>query len=74
MICRGGNGTNGCYLVVNSLDVAFAHYFVTTRLPLPSHPTVVVVVLATPVKQVSKMAGNSVSFSPLNSWLIDIVG
>ena len=35
--------------------------------PPPSHPVGVLLVLATPVKKLSKMAGNSASYSP-NSW------
>ena len=34
---------------------------------LPSHPVGVLLVLATPVKKLSKMAGNLASYSP-NSW------
>ena len=35
--------------------------------PPPSHPVGVLLVLATPVKKLSKMAGNLASYSP-NSW------
>ena len=45
----------------------------TSRLPTcppPSHPVGVLLVLATQVKKLSKMAGNSASYSP-NSWCID---
>ena len=38
--------------------------------PLPSHPAGVLPVLATLVKKLSKMAGNSASYST-NSWWID---
>ena len=38
----------------------------------PSHPIGVLAVLATPVKNPSKMMGNSASYL-LNSWLIDIL-
>ena len=34
---------------------------------LPSHPVGVLLVLATPVKKLSKMVGNLASYSP-NSW------
>ena len=35
--------------------------------PPPSHPIGVLLILATPVKKLSKMVGNLVSYSP-NSW------
>ena len=35
--------------------------------PPPSHPVGVLLLLATPVKKLSKMAGNLTSYS-LNSW------
>ena len=35
--------------------------------PPPSHPVGVLLILATPVKKLSKMAGNLASYSP-NSW------
>ena len=54
MICGGENGTNGCHLAGFSEDVAFAHHFVATRLPPPSHPVGVLVVLAMPVKNYLK--------------------
>ena len=38
-------------------------------LPPPSHPVGVLVVLTTPVKKLSKMAGYSASYS-FNSWCI----
>ena len=38
--------------------------------PPPSHPAGVLLILATPVKKLSKMAGNSASYST-NSWWID---
>ena len=55
-----------------SLDVAFAHHFVATHLP-PSLPPYkssgALMVLATPVNELSKTAGNSASY-PLNGRLI----
>ena len=66
VICRGGNGTNGCHLAVFSLDVAFSCHFVTlvaTHLPPHSHPIGIGYTL-------SKMVHNSASY-PRNSWLID---
>ena len=38
--------------------------FVATRLPPPSHPIGVLLVLAMPVKILSKMARNSAIYSP----------
>ena len=38
--------------------------------PPPSHLAGVLLILATPVKKLSKIVGNSVSYSP-NSWWID---
>ena len=67
MICGGENGTNGCYLADFSEDVAFVCHFVATHPPTP-HPTRVLLVLATPVKSLSKKAGNSatdVAISPI---------
>ena len=52
--CGGENGTNGCHLGGFSVDVAFACHFVATRLPPPSHPIGVLLVLATPVKNYLK--------------------
>ena len=54
MTCGGENGTNGSHFRVFSEDVAFAHHFVATRLPPPSHPIGVLVVLAMPVKNYLK--------------------
>ena len=62
MICGGENDTNGCHLAGFSEDVAFAAF--------PSHPAGVVLILATPVKKLSKMVGNSASYSH-NGWWID---
>ena len=39
---------------VFSEDVAFAHYFVATRPPPPSHPIGLLVILAMPVKNYPK--------------------
>ena len=70
MICEGENGPNGCHLAGFSEDGAFAHHFVATH-PLPtlppSHPVGVLLILAMPVKKLSKMVGNSASYSS-NSW------
>ena len=52
------------------VKVAFARNFVGTHPPSPSHPTGVLLILATPVKKLSKMARNSASYST-NSWWID---
>ena len=49
-----------------SEDVAFACHFVATRLPPPSHPAGMLVVLTTPLKKLSKMVGYSASY-PFNS-------
>ena len=68
--CRGENGTNGCQLTVFSLDVAFARHFLSICPPPCSSPTGVLVILATPVKILYKMVGNSARYTP-NSWLID---
>ena len=50
--------------------IDFAHYFVATRPPLPFHPIGMLMVLAMPLKEQSKMVGNSACYSP-NSWWID---
>ena len=50
MICGGKNTTNGYHLAIFIVDVAFAHHFNATHLPSPSHPTKMLVVLATLVK------------------------
>ena len=49
-LCGCQNGTNGCHLAVYSEDVTFACHFVGTHL-LPCHSVGVLVVLATPVKE-----------------------
>ena len=48
------------------LVLAFARHFVAK----PSDPVGVLLILAMPVKKLSKMAVNSASYSP-NSWWID---
>ena len=63
----GENGPNGCHLAGISEDGALpATSWLPTNPPL-SHPVGVLLVLATPVKNLSKMAGNLASYSP-NSW------
>ena len=54
-VTRGGeNGTSGCHLAVFSKDIAFTCHLVAPRLPPPSHPIGVLVVLAAPVKNYLK--------------------
>ena len=60
-MCGGANDTSGCHLAVFSEDVAVARHFVAKAGML--------VVLTTPVKKLSKMAGYSASYS-FNSWCI----
>ena len=70
-LAGGENDTNGCHLADFSEDVAFAHHFVATPL---FHPTRVLLVLAMPVKSLSKKAGNSatdVAISPIVGGLIN---
>ena len=67
MICGGENDSNGCHLVGLSEDVVFALHFMATCLLVG-----VLLVLAMPVKKLSKMAGDLASYSP-NSWWIDIL-
>ena len=59
--------TSGYHLAVFSEDVAVARHFVATRPPptLPPCRNASTVVLTTPVKKLSKMAGYS-----FNSWYI----
>ena len=62
--------TNRCYLLVL---VKTKPLLATSWLPAhppPSYPVGVLLVLATPVKKLPKMVGNSASYSP-NSWWID---
>ena len=56
--------TNGSHLAAFSEDVAFAYHSMAPHLPLTvnSHPIGVLVVLVTPVKNQSKIAGNSASY------------
>ena len=70
MTCGGENGTNGSDFPVFSEDVAFAYHFVATC-PL-SHPVGVLLLLTTPVKKLSKMAGNPASY-PVNSRYNDLL-
>ena len=49
-------------LAVFSEDIAFACHIVAPYPPPPSHPIGVLVVLAPPVKKLSKMVGNSASY------------
>ena len=64
VICGGENGTNGYHLADFSEDVAFAHHFVATCPAPPSYPIGVLLVLATPVKKLSKMAEDLANYSP----------
>ena len=48
----------GCHLTVFIVDLAFSHHFVLPYYPSYSTPIGVLVVLATPVKKISKLAGN----------------
>ena len=48
--------------VISLFLVAFAHHFVATHSPPASQPIEVLVVLATPVKKLSKMLGNPASY------------
>ena len=54
------------HMAVFTIDVECACHFVATCLPSSSHPIQVLVVSALPVKNLSKMVGNSI-----NSWWID---
>ena len=71
MIGGDENGPNAKWpqghLAVFSEDIAFACHVRATHLPPPSHYVRVLVVLTTPLNKLSKMVGNSVSYS-LNSW------
>ena len=64
VMCEVKNGTNRHYLAVFSVDVAVCGS------PPPCSPIGVLVILATLVKQLSKIMGNSVSH-PFNSLCID---
>ena len=50
--------------------VTFASHTVATFCPSPSHLIGVILVLVTPVKELSKMAGNLASYAT-NNWWID---
>ena len=67
MICGGENDTNGCHLAGFGEDVAFARHFVAIHPPY--HPVGMLLVLAMPVKKLSKMAGNLASYSPNSRWV-----
>ena len=67
VICRSENGTNGCHLVLFSVDVAFTLHLVAPHHPLLSNPIGVLIVLAMPVKVAQ------LSTYPFNSWCIDRV-
>ena len=54
------------WLVLVKTKLLPATWWLPTH-PRPSHPVGVLLVLATPVKKRSKMAGNLASYSP-NSW------
>ena len=57
------------WLVLVKAGVVFSRHFVATHPPPPSHPVGVLLILATPVKKLSKMAGNSASYSPHSWWV-----
>ena len=54
------------WLVLVKTELLPATSWLPTHHP-PSHPVGVLLVLATPVKKLSKMAGNLASYSP-SSW------
>ena len=62
--------TNGCHLAGFGEDVPFVRHFMATHPPHPPTLVGVLLVLATPVKKLSKIAGNSASYSP-NSWWVE---
>ena len=66
VICGGENGTDGCQLVVFSVDIAFAHCFVAPTL----HPYRSACGIGHTSKKLFKMVGNSATY-PFNSWCID---
>ena len=68
MICGGENRTNRRHLAGFSEDVAFAHHFVATHLPPTLLPYRSAIGIGYASKKLSKMAGNSASYSP-NIWL-----
>ena len=70
MICGDENGTNGYHLAGFSEYVAFAFHFMAAR-PLPTLPPYRSVTgIGYAIKKLSKMAGNSASYS-LNIWWVD---
>ena len=69
VICGAENGTNWHHLVVISFDGEFTQYSVIPYHP-NLHPIEMPVVLIEPVRKLSKMAGNSASYS-FNGWSID---
>ena len=48
--------------------IAFARHFVATRPPPLSHPVGVLLLLATPVKKLSKMAVNPASYPVYSAY------
>ena len=62
--------TNGCYLAGFGEDVAFAHHFVATHPPPTLPPCRSATDIGYTSKKLSKMAGNSASYSP-NNWWVD---
>ena len=69
-ICGGENDTNGCHLSGFSEDIAFARHFVASHPPPILPPSRSATDIGYISKKLSKMAGNSASYS-LNSWRID---
>ena len=65
--CRAENGTNRCHLAVSVLMVCLLAASWLSTIPPPLIE--VLVVLAMPMKKLSKMVGNSTTY-PLNSWCI----
>ena len=65
MICGDENDTNGFHFAGFSKDVAFARHFMATQ-PSPTCGSATGIGYA--CKKLSKMAGNSASYSP-NSWI-----
>ena len=60
MTCGGENGTNHSHFHVISEDVAFAHHFVAN--------IGVLVALAMPVKELSKVVGNPASYPVYSTY------
>ena len=63
------NDTNGCHLAGFSQSVAFAHYFVATHLPPTLPPNRSANGIGYTSKKLSKMVGNSASYSPYSWWI-----